>query len=176
MLRKLLKKTSKHEKLKDFMKKYKIPPEYLSTNRKMISRGVLLGLFIAFIPMPMQMAAVLMFMPFFRFNVPIALAMCWLSNPVTMPPMYYMEYLTGSFLLGIEPEPVEMTLEWFKDNLDNIFIPLYFGTAMYSIFGSLAAYWAVNHFWHGSVHKEKQDKQAQRKIKKTNNETNNETT
>jgi hypothetical protein len=47
---------------------------------------------------------------------------------------------------------------------------------MYSIFGSLAAYWAVNHFWHGSVHKEKQDKQAQRKIKKTNNETNNETT
>ena len=95
MIRKTLKKTSKSNKLKSFIKKYKIPPEYLSTNRKMVSRGVFLGLLIAFIPMPMQMALVLAFMPFFRFNVPIALAMRWLSNPFTMPPMYYVEYLTG---------------------------------------------------------------------------------
>jgi len=155
MIRKTLKKTSKHKKLRDFLKKYKIPPEYLSTSRKMISRGVLIGLFIAFIPMPMQMAAVLLFVPFIKFNVPIALAMCWLSNPVTMPPMYYMEYLTGSFLLGIKPQPVEMTLEWFSNNLDNIFIPLYFGTAMYSIFGSILGYLLVNYLWKISVRKEK---------------------
>lgn len=155
MIRKTLKKTSKHKKLRDFIKKYKIPPEYLSTSRKMISRAVLIGLFIAFIPMPMQMAAVLLFVPFVKFNVPVALAMCWLSNPVTMPPMYYMEYLTGSFLLGIKPEPVQMTLEWFKDNLDNIFVPLYFGTAVYSIFGSLLAYFAVNYFWKLSVRRDR---------------------
>ena len=155
MIRKTLKKTSKHKKLRDFIKKYKIPPEYLSTSRRMISRAVLIGLFIAFIPMPMQMAAVLLFVPFVKFNVPVALAMCWLSNPVTMPPMYYMEYLTGSFLLGMQPEPVQMTLEWFKNNLDNIFIPLYFGTAVYSIFGSLLAYFAVNYFWKLSVHRDR---------------------
>ena len=155
MIRKTLKKTSKHKKLRDFIKKYKIPPEYLSTNRRMISRAVLIGLFIAFIPMPMQMAAVLLFVPFVKFNVPVALAMCWLSNPVTMPPMYYMEYLTGSFLLGMQPEPVQMTLEWFKNNLDNIFIPLYFGTAVYSIFGSLLAYFAVNYLWKLSVHRDR---------------------
>jgi len=155
MIRKTLKKTSKHKKLKDFIKKYKIPREYLSANRKMISRAVLIGLFIAFIPMPMQMAAVLLFMPFIKFNVPVGLAMCWLSNPITMPPMYYMEYLTGSFLLGIKPEPVEMTMEWFTNNLDNIFIPLYFGTAIYSIFGSLIAYFAVNYLWKISVDRDR---------------------
>ncbi|HIP54823.1 MAG TPA: DUF2062 domain-containing protein [Sulfurimonas autotrophica] len=155
MMRKALKKTSKHKKLRDFLKKYKIPSQYLATNRRMISRAVLIGLFIAFIPMPMQMAAVLLFVPFIKFNVPVALAMCWLSNPLTMPLMYYMEYLTGSFLLGIEPEPVEMTLEWFSHNFDNIFIPLYFGTAIYSIFGSLFGYFLVNFFWKSSVHKEK---------------------
>jgi len=155
MIRKALKKTSKHKKLRDFIKKYKIPSQYLATNRRMISRAVLIGLFIAFIPMPMQMAAVLLFVPFIKFNVPVALAMCWLSNPLTMPLMYYMEYLTGSFLLGTEPEPVEMTLEWFSHNFDNIFIPLYFGTAIYSIFGSLFGYFLVNFFWKSSVHKEK---------------------
>jgi uncharacterized protein (DUF2062 family) len=155
MIRKTLKKTSKHKKLKDFIEKYKIPKEYLSANRKMISRGVLIGLFIAFIPMPMQMAAVLLFIPFVKFNVPVGIAMCWLSNPITMPPMYYMEYLTGSFLLGIKPAPVEMTMKWFENNIDNIFIPLYFGTAMYSIFGSLIAYFAVNYFWKISVDKDR---------------------
>ncbi len=156
MIRKTLKKTSKSEKLKAFIKKSKVPPEFLSTNRRMVSRGVLLGIFIAFIPMPMQMAAVLLFMPFFRFNVPIAIAMCWLSNPFTMPPMYYIEYLTGSFFLGTKIENVEMSLSWFSDNFNNIFIPLYTGTLFYSVVGSLLAYWAVNYFWKSSVHKEKE--------------------
>jgi len=155
MIRKTLKKTSKSEKLKSFIKKYKIPAQYLSTSRKMVSRAVFLGLFIAFIPMPMQMAAVLAFMPFFRFNVPIALAMCWLSNPFTMPPMYYMEYLTGTYLLGIDIVDVEMTLEWFSKNLDDIFIPLYVGTFFFSSIVSSLAYWAVNHFWHDSVHRDR---------------------
>ncbi len=155
MIRKTLKKTSKHEKLKAFIKKYKIPPEYLSTNRRMVSKAVFIGLFIAFIPMPMQMVAVLALMPFIKFNVPIALAMCWFSNPFTMPPMYYMEYLTGSFFLGSEPLEVEMTLDWFSKNIDNIFIDLYVGTLFYSIIGSSLGYWLVNHFWKGSVHRDK---------------------
>jgi len=151
MIRKSLKNTTKSEKLKAFIKKAKIPPEFLYPNRKMIARGVFLGVFIAFIPMPMQMASVLLFMPFFRFNVPIAIAMCWLSNPFTMPPMYYMEYLTGSFILGIEPAPVKLTVEWFSENIDAIFIPLYTGTAIFSIVGSTLAYFGVNYFWKLSV-------------------------
>ncbi len=162
MIRKALKKTSRHKKLNSFIEKYKIPKEYLAINRRMISRAVLIGLFIAFIPMPMQMAAVLLVVPFVRFNVPVALAMCWLSNPLTMPPMYYMEYLTGSFLLGIEPAPVEITMEWFSNNIDKIFVPLYFGTAVYSIFGSLLGYFTVNYLWKLSVHEDRKKHRSDR--------------
>jgi len=163
MIRKTFKKISASEKLKTFIKKYKVPLEYLSANRKMVSKAVFIGLFIAFIPMPMQMLAVIAVMPFTRFNVPIALAMCWLSNPFTMPPMYYIEYLTGSFFLGTEVAPVEMTLEWFSDNIGNIFIPLYVGTAFYSIVGSSLAYYLVNHFWRSSVKKNKKLRRKDRK-------------
>jgi len=155
MIRKTLKKTSKSERIKAFIKKYKIPPEYLSTNRKMVSRAVLLGLFIAFIPMPMQMLAVIAFMPIFRFNTPIALLMCWISNPFTMPPIYYIEYLTGSYMLGTSIEPVEMSLEWFSQNFDNIFVPLYAGAFFYSITISLSAFWLLNFVWKNSVHRDK---------------------
>jgi len=155
MVRRTFKKISKSDKIKSFIKKYKIPREYLSTNRRMVSRAVFIGLFIAFIPMPMQMLAVVAVMPFMKFNVPIGLAMCWLSNPFTMPPMYYMEYETGSLLLGMETTPVEMTVKWFSDNIGNIFIPLYTGTAFYSILGSSLGYYLVNHFWKSSVKRDK---------------------
>jgi len=164
MVRKNLKKVSKSEKLKAFIKKYKVPPEYLSTNRRMVSKAVFIGLFIAFIPMPMQMLLVLAMMPFFKFNVPIALAMCWLSNPFTMPAMYYIEYLTGSFILGSEPISVEMTLEWFGEHIDDIFAGLYTGTIFYATIGSLSGYWLVNHFWKSSVDR---DKKLHRKDRKS---------
>ena len=35
-----LKKISKSEKLKSFIKKYKVPSEYLSTNRRTVSKAV----------------------------------------------------------------------------------------------------------------------------------------
>jgi len=155
MIRKVLKKTTKSQKLKAFIAKSKISPEFLASTRKMIIRGVTLGLFVAFIPMPMQMAAVLLFMPFFRFNVPIAIAMVWITNPFTMPPIYVMEYYTGSFFLGTEISNVEMTVGWFQENIDDIFIPLYTGALFYSLTSAFSAYWLVDHFWKSSVKKAK---------------------
>ena len=155
MVRKFFKKKSSGGKLDQFIEKYNIPRAYLSTNRKNISKGVFIGLFIGFIPMPMQMLAVVAMMPFVKFNVPIAISMVWLSNPFTMPAMYYMEYLTGSFFLGTEVAPVEMTMQWFSDNLKNIFVPLYVGTLFYSVTVSAAMYFLINFLWQRSVHKER---------------------
>jgi len=156
MIRKIFKKKKTNNKLDQFIEKYNIPREYLSINRKSISRGVLIGLFIGFIPMPMQMLAVIAFIPFIRFNVPIAISMVWLSNPVTMPFMYYMEYQTGNFILGKdELDNIELTLDWFSSNWDSIMIPLYVGTAPYSIFVSLLLYYIINLLWIKSVREER---------------------
>lgn len=158
------KKKDKTSKIDQFIEKYHIPREYLSINRKSVSKGIFVGLFWGFIPMPMQMLAVLATTPFIKFNVPIAISMVWLSNPVTMPPMYYMEYLTGNFILGREGlENVQMTVEWFKDNLGNIFVPLYVGTAFYSIVVSGIVYVIINRLWIYSVKKEKHEKDKSRR-------------
>ncbi len=129
MIRKMFKKPQNGSKLDQFIKKYKLPKEYLSINRKSVSRAVFWGLLIGFIPMPFQMLAVLALTPFTKFNVPIAISMVWLSNPFTMPFMYYMEYQTGNFLLDNPPlHDVELTLVWFQLNWDCIILPLYVGT------------------------------------------------
>ncbi len=155
MIRKLFKKKQSNGKIKAFIKKYKIPREYLSTNRKSISRGILIGLFWGFIPMPMQMLAVLAVTPFIKFNVPVAISMVWLSNPITMPFMYYMEYQTGNFLMGNESlDNIELTLDWFSNHWDKIIIPLYVGTIPYSMGVSTIIYFIINKLWIDSVQKE----------------------
>ncbi len=157
MIRKVFMKSgSKSSKIDSFIQKYNIPRSYLAINRKNVSRGAFVGLFWAFIPMPMQMLAVVATTPLTKFNLPIALSAVWLSNPLTMPPMYYMEYLTGNFLLGMEGiTGIEMTVDWFKNNFSKIFIPLYIGTAFYSIIVSSLVYICINKLWIHSVKNER---------------------
>ena len=139
----------------------------------MITRGVAVGLFWGFIPMPMQMLAVMATTPFFRFNVPIAISMVWLINAITMPPMFYVEYLTGIFLLGREGiENIELTMSWFTENFDDILVPLYVGTAFYSIVVTAIIYVVLNRLWVNSVHSEKQERKESRKKKKTRKKSN----
>ncbi len=155
-MRKLFKKKQSNGKINTFIKKYKIPREYLSINRKSISRGVLIGLFWGFIPMPMQMLAVLSITPFIKFNVPIAISMVWLSNPLTMPFMYYMEYQTGNFLLGNPSlDNINLNLDWFSQNWDKIITPLYVGTIPYSLGVSTFVYFIINKLWIDAIKDEK---------------------
>ena len=158
MVRKMFKNTKPSSKLDAFIEKYKISREYLSTNRKSVTRGLLIGTFWAFIPMPFQLAAMVACTPFVKFNVPVAVFMILLSNPLTMPFMYYLEYMTGDYVLGMEPLKVSLSLAWFQDNLDNIFIPLYTGTAIYATSVSLFLYHSVNWLWIHSVQQEKKNR------------------
>lgn len=71
------------------------------------ARGVMVGVIWALTPtMGVQMAIVLLTWLISRhlfrwdFNVIIGFAWTWISNPVTMIPIYYVFYVTGQFLLG----------------------------------------------------------------------------
>ncbi len=51
MVRKFFRITD-NDKIDQFVRKYKIPREYLVVNRKSITKGIFVGLFWGFIPMP----------------------------------------------------------------------------------------------------------------------------
>lgn len=158
MIRRLLKRSRFHEKYHDLIIRYKIPRVFLSINRKSVAKGVLVGLFIAFIPMPAQMVAIVLLQPFFRFNLPLALAMVWITNPLTMPFIYYIEYETGGMLLGMgDLPPVHMSLEWFSDNIEEIMVPLYVGAFFYSTLFGVLGYYLVQRLWIISVRRHRAD-------------------
>ena len=162
-MRKKIKKLSNSEKIQQFLIKYNIPQVYLSTNREMVSKSFLIGLFLAFLPIPMQMLAVLLLMKFLKFNVPVAIALCWVSNPITMPFIFYIEYIVGAFLLGLEIEAMQISIEWFNNNFQNIFIPLYFGAFVVATIVSVSFYFLINTLWIYFVKKSKKVHYTKRK-------------
>jgi len=162
-MRKKIKKLSNSEKIQQFLIKYNIPQVYLSTNREMVSKSFLIGLFLAFLPIPMQMLAVLLLMKFLKFNVPVAIALCWVSNPITMPFIFYIEYIVGAFLLGLEIEAMQISIEWFNNNFQNIFIPLYFGAFVVATIVSVSFYFLINTLWIYFVKKSKKIHYTKRK-------------
>jgi hypothetical protein len=161
MIRNIFKKTNKSHRFKEYIEKYNISTEFMTVNRKMVSRAMLVGFFIAFIPMPLQMVAVVAVLPFFKFNALIGIAIVWITNPITMPMIYYIEYLTGNVLLmrdGIEG--IEITLEWFSTHIDDIFIPLYTGALFYSTISAVFFYYLVNWLWINSVRNERENRKS----------------
>lgn len=69
-----------------------------------VALAVAIGLFVGFTPtVGVQMAIVIFIatIPKVRFNVPIACAMVWISNPLTMIPLYYGMYWLGVLIMGL---------------------------------------------------------------------------
>lgn len=159
MVRKLFKKKKRNSKVDAFITKYNIKPAYLSVNRKSVANAMLVGLFFGFIPMPMQMLAVVLSTFFLTFNVPLAVSLVWITNPLTMPIIFYVEYLIGNFfLLDDNSVQVQLTLEWFTNNMDAIFLPLYLGAAICAVSFAFLGYTFIHVLWKRSVFKEKTER------------------
>jgi uncharacterized protein (DUF2062 family) len=65
-----------------------------------LAGGVAVGLLVSMQLLPMQMPAAAILAAVFRVNIPVAIAMCWLSNPVTIPALVPLEYALGKSVLS----------------------------------------------------------------------------
>lgn len=62
--------------------------------------GLAVGGFFSQIPMPLQSLPSVLIAMMLRANIPVAIAGCWITNPVTMAPFIYLQLKIGSILLG----------------------------------------------------------------------------
>lgn len=129
--------------------------EIWSLSRKKILGGVFVGVFVAFIPMPFQMVLVAILAILLNVNFPVTILLVWLSNPLTMPFMYYAEYELGNFILNVQ-DPIEFSFETMNENLSEIALSLYTGTLICSIVFSTLSVLAINWLWIRTVRKNRE--------------------
>ena len=125
--------------------------EYWSFKGEALAKGLAVGLFVAFTPtLGIQMLLTCIVILFIPGNLPIALATCWLTNPITAVPVYMVEWRIGKFILGIfghdsGAPPGIVEHDSFIDFVTNIFQQggtLWLGSIISSAIIALAGYGA----------------------------------
>jgi uncharacterized protein (DUF2062 family) len=122
-------------------------------NRRSVSGGVASGLFWAMIPIPVQMFTSALSAIAFRINLPISVGLVWITNPLTMPAVFYFNYLVGTWLLG-KPADVgefQLSLEWIAAELNAIWKPLYLGSFVIGVLAAVVGYATMRVYWRWHV-------------------------
>lgn len=128
-------------------------PALIHPNRRTASLALAIGLFWAFVPIPLQMVPAALIALWWRVNVPIAIAAVWISNPFTAGPIFYAQYRIGTWLLGQPPGDFhfELSLDWLMEGFMNIWQPMLLGTLVFAVLTSIIGYVVMNRLWMISV-------------------------
>lgn len=131
-------------------------PNLWHLNRRSVSLAFAIGLFAAWIPTPGQMAIAAVAAFYFRANLPISVALVWITNPLTMPPMFYFAYVVGLSSLGQDTpaDDFEFTLDSVMSSLGDIGGPFLFGCLILGVISSVIGYFGIRLFWKYSVGKQ----------------------
>ncbi|NQZ30438.1 MAG: DUF2062 domain-containing protein [Oceanospirillaceae bacterium] len=132
-----------------WLAKYIQHPSLWHLNRKSVSRAFMVGIFCAFLPIPMQMLVAALLAILIRSNMVISVSLVWITNPITMPPIFYFTYKVGTYLLGSQAldDNISFTLEYITQQLSSIWLPLLSGSLFCAVIFGALSYLAINLFW-----------------------------
>jgi uncharacterized protein (DUF2062 family) len=124
-------------------------PNLWHLNRRSASGGFAVGLFMAFLPVPLQMVLALAGAILFRVNLPISVALVWITNPLTIPPIFYACYKLGAWMLNQPPipPPEHWDLHWLLQQLDTFGWALLVGSLTVSTVSAVIGYFGIRGLW-----------------------------
>jgi hypothetical protein len=128
-------------------------PNLWHINRHSTSLAFFVGLFVAFMPIPSQMVLASLLSIWLRCNLPIAVGLCWITNPVTIGPIFWFTYKLGALVLGesAQAQPFEISVEWLTNGLLLIWQPLLLGSVISGFFFGSLGYFTIQGIWRWNV-------------------------
>ncbi len=128
-------------------------PSLWHPEKRTVAAGFALGIFFSMIPMPLQMLPTLVLGYFTRVNLPAALVGVWLTNPITTPPVLFLQYKIGHWLLNRPSEAsIGEHFDWLA-LLKEAPMAILLGAMVTAVVSSLLAYplasvaWDLLHRW-----------------------------
>ena len=140
-------------------------PNLWHINRRSIANAFMVGLFFAWWPVPFQMILAAGGAILVRANLPLSVGLVWITNPVTMPAMFYFAYVVGTWITGA-PEThfsMELSFEWLLNELRLIWQPFLTGCLVLAIFSSITAYFTTNYLWRAGIKKRRAKNKSRNK-------------
>ncbi len=156
--------TFKEHKHLQFLGEHLHNPNLWHLNRRSVALAFAVGFFTMYLPIPGQMivAAALAFL--LGANLPVSVVLVWISNPLTMPAMFYLAYKVGALVLGTTNEisPDVFTLGGALHELGDIWWPLLLGSLILGTILAAVGYLSIRLLWRFSVLKRWQKRRQER--------------
>lgn len=133
-------------------------------NRRSARGAFAIGLFNAFIPVPFQMWLSAVGAILFKVNLPLSVGLVWISNPLTMPPLFYGCYLVGAWLVGETGQEFafEPSWDWLVTSLSTIGPTFLLGCFVVASLSAVIGFFGINWLWRYSVRKAWKTRQLER--------------
>lgn len=128
-------------------------PSLWRINRRSVAGATAVGLFSAFLPLPFQMVIAAAIAILVGVNLPLSVVLVWITNPLTMGPIYYFNYRVGAALLGITPKPHALA-EPVHDLLLSMlgaWKPLLMGSLLIGVLLAIGGWMVVRLLWRWHV-------------------------
>ncbi|MCG6937823.1 MAG: DUF2062 domain-containing protein [Gammaproteobacteria bacterium] len=141
--------TIKENKTLQIFGKWLHEPNLWHLSRRSVAGAFAVGLFCAWVPVPFQMVLGAGGAIIFGTNLPLSVALVWITNPVTVPPMFYFAYLVGTWIVGapVTDFSFELTFDWLLNELSAIWKPFLVGCFTMASASSLLGYLSIQAIW-----------------------------
>ena len=120
-------------------------------SRRSVAGGVSLGFFLAFIPIPIQMLLAIPASIIVGVNLPITMLALWISNPLTMAPLFLFAYKIGAWVTNqsgsLKSLAFEPTFAGLADKLTEIWWPLSVGCLISGLAAAVIGNILVRWLW-----------------------------
>ncbi|GLR64691.1 DUF2062 domain-containing protein [Marinospirillum insulare] len=152
-----------------FMSAHLADPSLWTLTRTSVSGAFSIGLFVAFLPIPMQMLLAAFLAGYWRVNLPISVGLVWVSNPLTTPPLLYVCYRLGAWILNVplSPPSSEGIIDWVFTHFNQIWPPLLLGCLIIGAVLAVVANVAVRLLWRWQVSQSWNKRQSNRLLPST---------
>lgn len=128
-------------------------PNLWYLNRRSVAKAFAVGLFFAFMPVPFQMVLAAGTAIIVHSNLPLSVALVWITNPFTMPAIFYACYIVGTWVIGAKEQAFtfEASWQWVVDSLSTIGPAFLVGCGVLAILFSILGYIFINILWRYNV-------------------------
>jgi hypothetical protein len=143
-------------------------PHLWHLNRRSVAGAFSVGMFVAFIPVPFQMVIAAVMAIMLHTNLPISVMLVWISNPVTMPALFYFAYIIGASMLdvGIKRVTFELSIDWLTTSLGAIWEPFLLGCFVLGISSAVLSNILMRFLWRMQVIRNWESRKARRLLEK----------
>ena len=126
-------------------------PTFFSVSRRSVCGALWVGLFIGLLPLPGQTIIAPLLALLLRVNLPVAIVSVWVTNPLTMLPIFYFEYQLGCLILDlplqVQPLDINLSWDWLARELQDKWRPLLLGSFITATLTASIAYVTVSVVW-----------------------------